>query len=117
MSDSRQVIRQIQGHFHTLIREHKDASYLVAELDLPLLEGMDENHDSAFFQVPGMFGGFEYMLRRRNDEIVLFTIGGSRMDELHQSQMHKVTAMGYEVVATGEDVLFVWLKEAKNKEL
>lgn len=117
MSDSRQVIEQIQGHFHTLIREHNDAGYLVRELNLPVLEDMDENHDSTFFQVPGMFGGFEYMLRRRNGEFVLFTIGGSRMDELNQAQMHKVTAEGYEVVATGEDVLFVWLKETKNKEL
>ena len=61
------VLRRMQRHLHAVIREHPPGR--APSLRLPEIEPLLEmGHERVYFEVPGMFGGFEYWLE--NDGVV-----------------------------------------------
>jgi hypothetical protein len=115
MSVPPETLQLLEQHFHDLLRNHEDSGHFVAEhgLVLPQLEPLLEIDSAAmFFLVPGMFGGFHYCLRQRNDEAVLFACASSRMDDV--STVYRVTTSRYTLIAKGRDAYDEFFKEEIN---
>jgi hypothetical protein len=115
MSVPSETLQALEQHFHDLLCTHEDSGHFVTEqaLVLPQLEPLLEIDSAAmFFLVPGMFGGFHYCLRHRNDEIVLFACASSRMDDV--STVYRLATSGYTLIAKGRDAYDEFFKEEIN---
>jgi hypothetical protein len=91
------VLAALQRHFHALVRERAAELVDGERLRLPELDVMTELREpDMWFAVPGMYGGFRYVLRA--EELVVTSwcrvVGGSE-------QTHRITADGYRMTASG----------------
>jgi hypothetical protein len=88
------TLQQIQQHFHELIRER--AEVLVAEqaLRLPELEVLRELPKPAmWFPVPGMYGGFEFLLETFRGQDLLVSSSWCRVAE-GSGEEHLISRFG-----------------------
>jgi hypothetical protein len=109
------LARQLEQSFHTMIpktvRGHIMDEYAFQLPQIPILLELDTPY--GYFQIPGMYGGFRYWLKRENSDIVLLSHIASRVFG-GSDVMHKMTNTGYELFAKGyeaEDLLGTELEE------
>jgi len=94
----------IQSYFHQLIIERAKTGWNCIEFlenenkELPLLS--NENKKSAWFPVPGMYGGFKYKLFVKNGKPVLVTSSWSRVVG-GSGQKHEITVNGCTLLEEG----------------
>ena len=99
---STQVVQDLEGHFHALIRSR--VSDLVAKyrLRLPQLECLIEMVDpSVTFQVPGMYGGFRYELRDVTESSASLQVWSWCRIVDGSGEHHEVTTEGYRLIEDG----------------
>lgn len=93
----------MEDRFHALIMQR--AGHLVRDLGqaLPSLKAPSGNPYGCF-RVPGMYGGFDYELRRNGRSVVLLVesycrvVGGS-------AQRHLITSAMTKLISSGHDLL------------
>lgn len=92
---------KVQTHFHAVIRGRVDELVQEHQLQLPELEPLLEL-DSAemWFPVPGMYGGFSYLLEKFGVEATLVAESWCRV-EGGSGQRHEITSKGSQLVAEG----------------
>lgn len=95
------VLHTVQRHFHAVIRNRVASDVRAHKLRLPELEPLLELDDpTVWFPVPGMYGGFRYVLARDGVSATLIAeswcsvVGGS-------GQRHEINARGSRLVAEG----------------
>lgn len=95
------VLRQVQAHFHAVIRGRAEELVNEHQLRLPELEPLLElERPQMWFPVPGMYGGFSYRLEAAGVEAKLVSeswcrvVGGS-------GQRHEITSAGSRLVEEG----------------
>ncbi|VWC83672.1 hypothetical protein BLA18110_02885 [Burkholderia lata] len=97
-----ETLRDIQRHFHDMIRG-RIAHLRVDALRLPELEPLLElgaQAERVWFAVPGMYGGFDYALRTDGAAAVLVSASWSRVVG-GSGQRHEITAHGSTLVDEG----------------
>jgi hypothetical protein len=98
---SREVLSNVQAHFHAVIRGR--AEHLVDEqrLRLPQLEPLLElDKPEMWFTVPGMAGGFSYRLESEGIHARLVSDSWCRMVG-GSGQRHEITSHGSRLVDEG----------------
>lgn len=84
----------LERHFHALIRE-RAGDLLTDDLVLPSLAGIADAPDrTAWFPVPGMYGGFSYRLAEGGETPMLVVESWCRIVE-GSDERHEVTGEGY----------------------
>ncbi|VWC47932.1 ankyrin repeat domain-containing protein [Burkholderia lata] len=97
-----ETLRDIQRHFHEMIRG-RIARLRVDALRLPELEPLLEfgaQAERVWFAVPGMYGGFGYALHTDGAAAVLVSASWSRVVG-GSGQRHEITARGCTLVEEG----------------
>ena len=97
----REVLSNVQAHFHAVIRGR--AEHLVDEqrLRLPQLEPLLElDKPEMWFAVPGMAGGFSYRLESEGIHARLVSSSWCRMVG-GSGQRHEITSHGSRLVGEG----------------
>lgn len=91
----------IQRHFHEVIRGRAAELIDQAGLKLPELAPLlSSDAPDAWFQIPGMYGGFRYRLEGEGERAKLVTESWCRVVE-GSGQRHEITADGSKLVAEG----------------
>ena len=92
-----EAIRQIENHFYNLMMKDARVDPLISELieenglELPgLQELIDSGERVGWFSISGYMGGIHYTLIQEDDEIVLFMMTSSRMDDPDMAKTYKV---------------------------
>ncbi|SDC13510.1 ankyrin repeat domain-containing protein [Actinokineospora iranica] len=91
------VLAALQKHFHDLVRERAASLVDKHQLRLPELDPLTELADGRMsFPVPGMYGGFYYVLQGLELEVKSWSrvVGGS-------GQTHRITVDGYWMTESG----------------
>jgi len=102
MSFSEEKLKLIQNFFHELIIDRAKEGWNCKDFlncenkNLPIISNDMKNYDT-WFPVPGMYGGFTYVLLERNDEPVLISESWSRIVQ-GSGQRHEITEKGYILV-------------------
>lgn len=90
----------LEHHFHALIRE-RAGDLITGDLILPSLADLADAPDrTAWFPVPGMYGGFSYRLAGEEEAPMLIVENWCRVVE-GSGERHEVTGEGYRLVEKG----------------
>lgn len=91
----------IQEHFHCVIRERAAELVEPQQIELPELAPLLSSGDpKAWFQVPGMYGGFSYWFECEGELAKLVTESWCRVID-GSGQRHEITAQGSKLVDEG----------------
>jgi hypothetical protein len=91
------LLARLQRHFHDLVRERVDTLVDEHRLRLPELDVLTELAEpEVWFPVPGMYGGFRFVLREQELEVESWirVVEGS-------GERHRITGDGYVLVEEG----------------
>ena len=89
------VLRCMQRHLHAVIREHRPGR--APSLRLPEIEPLLEmGRDRVYFEVPGMYGGFEYWLE--DDGVVPRLLVETFRRIVSRDLRYEVTPRGWRIV-------------------
>jgi hypothetical protein len=94
---STDTLTALEGYFHELIRERVANLVDQEQLRLPVLDVLTELPDpDVWFTVPGMYGGFHFVLRQDELDVSSWwrVVGGS-------GQRHRITSKGCVLVEQG----------------
>ena len=95
------VLLKVQVHFHQVIRGRVDDLVKKQSLRLPELEPLLElDRPRMWFQVPGMYGGFNYWLETTRGRVKLVSESWCRVAD-GSGQRHEVTSAGNQLVEEG----------------
>ena len=95
------ALQAIEREFHNVIRGRAEHLLRQRAMRLPALEPCLEFRGGRFwFAIPGMNGGFAYMLERSGSEAKLVAESWSRMWE-GSGERHEITASGATLVESG----------------
>lgn len=101
MKIPRSVLRDMELHFHAIIRQRAGELIDQADLQLPELKPLVEAPEpKGWFPIPGMYGGFSYWLEGEGDQAKLIAESWTRIVE-GSGQRHEVTAHGSKLVDQG----------------
>jgi hypothetical protein len=96
-----EVLLAIQKNFHAVIRERAGKLVDEHQLTLPELAPLlTSDEQETWFDVPGMYGGFNYWLEGEGEDVVLITESWCRVVD-GSGRRHKITADGSELVEEG----------------
>ena len=99
--DPEETLLSIQAHFHRLILSRATEVTDTDGMKLPELAPLlTAKEPTAWFAVPGMYGGFSYRLEGEGIRVKLISESWSRVVE-GSGQRHEVTAHGSKLLDEG----------------
>lgn len=112
------TLSAIQDHFHALILKRAAEFTKNADFELPELRSLlESSEESAWFAVPGMYGGFGYRFVSDEPDAKLVAESWCRICD-GSAQRHEITANGIRLMESGWDsTMFAVATDPKTGEL
>ena len=101
MTVAPEILQRLQQHFHDVIRERAGELVDEAGIALPQLEELlDRPGHEGWFPVPGMYGGFHYVLKEADADLKLICASWCRVED-GSGMRHEITVDGARLVDQG----------------